>query len=151
MKFTDFTTDRTEHANFMYDTIYFQEPGEKDFDNEDWDENDDDFEDEEFEDEAEDIDDLHEIRVDDDLNEPEKMTSTTLPTPTRKTTICRKKKNSHKYKKGVMLRHSKHEGRPTLTLRVPQGDTHSLQYWRLCQHLSTIHLLPFTSRNLLLP
>lgn len=54
----------------MYDTIYFQAPGEKDFDSEDWDEDDDEFDDEQFEDEAEDTDDLHEIRVNDDLNEP---------------------------------------------------------------------------------
>lgn len=71
MKFTDFNTDKAEHANFMYDTIYFQAPGEKDYDNEDWDEEDDeDFDDEQFEDETEDVDDLHEIRVNDDLNEP---------------------------------------------------------------------------------
>ncbi|WP_214072184.1 hypothetical protein [Mucilaginibacter sp. dw_454] len=72
MQFTDFNNDKTESANFLYDTIYFQAPGEKDYDNNDWDdEKDEDFDDEEFEDEAEDVDDLHEIRVDDDLNEPD--------------------------------------------------------------------------------
>ncbi|MDB5156860.1 MAG: hypothetical protein JWR50_1567 [Mucilaginibacter sp.] len=71
MQFTDFNNDRTESSNFMYDTIYFQAPGEKDFsEGNRTDEDDEDFDDEEFEDEAEDIDDLNAIRVGDDTNEP---------------------------------------------------------------------------------
>lgn len=42
----------TSHNTFMYDTIYFQQPGEDDFTEGDWD----DEEDEDFDDRAEDLD-----------------------------------------------------------------------------------------------
>jgi hypothetical protein len=67
MQFTDFNEERTESTTFMYDTIYFQAPGEKDFSEGNWD----DEEDEDFDDQADDIDDLHAVQVDDDLNEPD--------------------------------------------------------------------------------
>jgi hypothetical protein len=53
------------HNTFMYDTIYFQGPGEDEIEG-DWN----DEEDEDFDDRAADLDDLNAIRVDDDLNEP---------------------------------------------------------------------------------
>jgi hypothetical protein len=56
------------HNTFMYDTIYFQAPGEdENFTEGDWN----DEEDEDFDDKAEDLDDLNAIKSGDDLNEPD--------------------------------------------------------------------------------
>jgi hypothetical protein len=68
MEFKDTESQSAAHSNFMYDTIYFQAPDEYDDIESDL-ENDE--EDEDFDDRAEDIDDLHEIQADDDLNEPD--------------------------------------------------------------------------------
>ena len=67
MQFDD--RQNTDHLSFMYDTIYFQAPGENYDDIES--ELEDDEEDEDFDDRAADLDDLHEIQADDDLKEPE--------------------------------------------------------------------------------
>ena len=66
---------------FMYDTIYFQQPGD-DYDEIESDLEDDE-EDEDFDDRAADLDDLNAIRVDDDLNEPnaEEKYDITNPNP----------------------------------------------------------------------
>ena len=68
MQFIDFKDQTTERSNFMYDSIYFQSPGEYERSADD---DLDDEEDEDFDDRGNDIDDLHEIQVDDDLNEPD--------------------------------------------------------------------------------
>jgi hypothetical protein len=68
MEFEYLESQTSAKPSFMYDTIYFQAPDEMDDeDNGDWD----DEEDEDFEDRAEYLNDLHEIQVDDDLNEPD--------------------------------------------------------------------------------
>jgi hypothetical protein len=67
MEFNDFTHQPTASSNFMYDTIYFQAPGEKEFSEGDWNDEDD----EDFDDQADDIDDLNAVKVDDDVNEPD--------------------------------------------------------------------------------
>jgi hypothetical protein len=70
MEFEYLESQTANHtASFMYDTIYFQGPGE-DFDDIES-ELEDDEEDEDFDDRAADLDDLHEIQVDDDINEPD--------------------------------------------------------------------------------
>jgi hypothetical protein len=67
MEFEYLESQTSATPNFMYDTIYFQSPDERDEliegDNND-------EEDEDFDDRAADLDDLHEIQVDDDLGEP---------------------------------------------------------------------------------
>jgi hypothetical protein len=67
MEFEYLESQSANHTTFMYDTIYFQQPGENDFTDGDWD----DEEDEDFDDQAEDIDDLNAIKVDDDIDEPD--------------------------------------------------------------------------------
>ncbi len=62
MEFEYLESQTLNHTRFMYDTIYFQAPGD------DFDEIDSEIEDDE---EDEDFDDLHEVQVDDDLNEPD--------------------------------------------------------------------------------
>jgi hypothetical protein len=70
MEFEYLESQTANHtASFMYDTIYFQAPGD-DYDDIESDLEDDE-EDEDFDDRAEDLDDLHAIRVDDDINEPD--------------------------------------------------------------------------------
>lgn len=59
------------HTTFMYDAIYFQSPDEYSRIDEEEDEEWNDEEDEDFDDIAADTDDLNEIRVGDDLNEPD--------------------------------------------------------------------------------
>jgi hypothetical protein len=52
-----------DNLNFLYDTIYFQSPGDSGEAVED-------EEDENFDDMTEDMDDLHEIQANDDIGEP---------------------------------------------------------------------------------
>ncbi|WP_299511617.1 hypothetical protein [Mucilaginibacter sp.] len=68
MEFEYLESQKANHTTFMYDTIYFQSPGENgEFKEGDWG----DEEDEDFDDKAEDVDDLHSVQVNDDLNEPD--------------------------------------------------------------------------------
>lgn len=72
MQFIDFKDQTTESSSFMYDSIYFQSPGEYERSAED---DLDDEEDEDFEDQAEDIDDLHEIQAGNDLADKYDLTN----------------------------------------------------------------------------
>ena len=65
---TDLENENINDEALAFNTSWDPEEGS----NSDWeDEDDEDFEDEDFEDRAEDLDDLHEIQVDDDLGEPD--------------------------------------------------------------------------------
>ncbi|OOQ56997.1 hypothetical protein [Mucilaginibacter pedocola] len=76
MEFSESRYNETGATGFLYDTIFFQAPGEDDeiFEG-DWD----DEEDEDFDDKLNDIDDLHEIRVGDDVREPDPEDDDHLP------------------------------------------------------------------------
>ncbi|MGF7081727.1 hypothetical protein [Mucilaginibacter sp. UYCu711] len=67
MEFEYLESQSTNHTVFMYDTIYFQQPGENDFTEGDWE----DEEDEDFDDQADDLDDQHAIQASDDTDEPD--------------------------------------------------------------------------------
>ncbi|MBC7401059.1 MAG: hypothetical protein H7289_14060 [Mucilaginibacter sp.] len=67
MEFEYLESQSANHTTFMYDTIYFQQPGENDFTEGDWD----DEEDEDFDDQADDVDDLNAIKASDDVDEPD--------------------------------------------------------------------------------
>jgi hypothetical protein len=69
MDFEYIESQTANHTTFMYDTIYFQAPGD-DYDDVESDLEDDE-EDEDFDDRAADLDDLHAIQVNDDVNEPD--------------------------------------------------------------------------------
>jgi hypothetical protein len=67
MEFEYLESQTANHTTFMYDTIYFQQPGDEADDVE----SDDNEEDEDFDDRNADLDDLHAVQVDDDLDEPD--------------------------------------------------------------------------------
>jgi hypothetical protein len=67
MEFEYLESQSANHTTFMYDTIYFQQPGENDFTEGDWE----DEEDEDFDDQADDLDDQHAIQASDDVDEPD--------------------------------------------------------------------------------
>ena len=78
MQFTDFKNENANDERFAYDTITMLMPGDDD-DDEDEDGDWSDIDDEDFEDMAEDMNDLHEIQVDDDLGEPDPEDDDHLP------------------------------------------------------------------------
>jgi hypothetical protein len=64
---TDLENENINDEALAFNTSWDTEKGDDDWEDED----DEDLEDEDFEDRAQDLDDLHEIQVDDDLDEPD--------------------------------------------------------------------------------
>ena len=76
MQFSESRYYQTGDSGFMYDTLFLQGPGEDDEAVEgDWNDEDD----EDFDDQVEDKNDMHEIRVGDDVREPDPEDDDHLP------------------------------------------------------------------------
>lgn len=76
MQFSESRYYETSDSGFMYDTLFLQAPDEEeDVVEGDWDDEDD----EDFDDQVEDKDDMHEIRVGDDVREPDPEDDDHLP------------------------------------------------------------------------
>ncbi|WP_374950491.1 hypothetical protein [Mucilaginibacter sp.] len=76
MQFSESRYQEADHSVFLYDTLYMQAPGEdKEPVEGDWNDEDD----EDFDDQVESENDLHEVRVGDDVREPDPEDDDHLP------------------------------------------------------------------------